>query len=168
LYFFIKDDLRPSFDTPNQSVNLIGLNKFDSEYLEQAKIIIEDNFNLNCKIYKSLEVNQSVGNFDCGDAQLSLGYSPYKSYSNNLDIKLFITKENLHSMGRKVRGVCYGNQIYIEQYSGFKETLVHEISHSFGLKHCKNKCIMNSQSKIRWNEKINKPIYCDDCRSMLP
>lgn len=173
IYFLLKKESHPSFDSPikvnnNHSVNLIGLNEFNSEYLKKAKKIIEDNFNIRCEIKKPLKIDYSESNFDCGKAQLNLGYSPYKSHDDDLDVNVFITNENLYSVGQKVRGVCYGNQIYIEQYSGFSATVVHELLHSFGLEHCKNECIMNSMAKNRWNSKSNTPIYCSDCESKLP
>ena len=176
IYVF-KDDTKPLFDIENNStttnsnkrkVYLSGFNSFDDEYVKGAKKIIEDNFNFNCVIKKSVSIGYSENNFDCDLAQTKLGFSPNKYCDYDEPVTVFITNENIHSLGKKVRGVCYGNQIYVEQYHGFKETVVHELCHSIGMSHCENECIMNSNAKCRWNKKLNKPIYCKYCKSKLP
>lgn len=157
----------PDADSPRRTVYIKGLNNFEQEYIAKAKKIIEDNFNFKCVIQSPVSLNYSEAIFNCNQAQIELGYNTYKSYDYSDDVNLFITTENLHLIEHKVRGLCYGNQVYIEQYNGFDATLIHEMNHTIGLGHCKNECLMNSQARVRWDVKTNKPIYCKSCESKL-
>ena len=106
--------------------------------------------------------------FNSEEIQIELGNQTGMVYNSNEIIDIYITKSNIFSLGKNVKVVCYGNQIYVQSYPTFEATLVHELSHIYIYEHCDNECVMNSYSNNRWNYQSKKPIYCKDCKSKLP
>jgi len=102
------------------------------------------------------------------EAQMEFGNDTFFYYDSDEPITVYVTNSELVDNGVGIRGICYGNQIYAHNSEKLCETTVHEILHSFGLEHCNNRCIMNSSSEFRWNEKTDKPLLCSDCLSKTP
>ena len=149
----------------NQVVRINGLNSYNEKNLISAKKIIEDNFHFTCVIGESILTEEKCL---CEDIQIELGNQTGMIYNSNEIIDIYITNSNIFSLGKNVKGVCYGNQIYVQSYPTFEATLIHELTHIYIYDHCKNECVMNSFSHNRWDNKSKKPIYCKDCKSKLP
>jgi predicted Zn-dependent protease len=171
---FFKDkneiDINSNFNSYPQGkkeIKIIGLNDFKESDLLLVKKTIDDFYGLNCIIGESLSTRYKDYKFYCEKSQIEMNYKKTFNYNKNKDIKIFVTDFDLYSNDLNVRGICYGNEIYLQSDENLKITTIHEISHSFGLDHCLNNCIMNSYSKIKWCEKSEKPIFCNSCRKIL-
>ena len=93
----------------------------------------------------------------------------YFDYDVEEPITIYFTRYGLYNLNMSIKGNTYGNQIYLS-VNPFCEgqtaiTLIHEISHNFGLNHCENKCIMGKYKHMKWE---NTYYYCNDCRSSKP
>lgn len=151
-----------------QIVRIHGLNNFDENSLSEAKELIENNFPFVCEFGESITTKEEPFRYICEDIQRELGNPVDMVYDQNKPIDVFVTTTNLFSLGLDVKGVCYGNQIYVQSYPTFEATLIHELSHIYIYDHCNNECVMNSYSHKRWNSNTNKAVYCDECKSKLP
>jgi len=103
----------------------------------------------------------------------------YFYYNESEKIVIYVTNQKLYSTknNESVQGLCFGNQIYLRSnivhdressIELIKSNAIHEVAHSFGVSHCRNTCIMNSESFEFWNKVKDEPIFCDDCKSKLP
>ena len=164
------NDIEEIQDYKSQKVIIRGLSSFNSEDLLKAKKLIEENFHFNCEIGDPIQIKKNkYPQYSCQDIQAELGYqNSGLVYEPNKIIEIYVTNLNLFSLGIDVKGVCFGNQIYVQSYPTFESTLIHELTHIFIYEHCKNECIMNSHSKSRWDLSSNRPRYCSSCRSKLP
>lgn len=164
-----------NYDSPK--INIIGIGNFSEQDLEIVKSTVESNFPYNCEILKN-DQNNIEDVIDCEVRQNEMFGNPNFNFDKEKDIIIFLTDNDLVSLGKKVRGVTYGNTIYIcsQNTKQIKSTLCHELAHNFGVEHCHNECIMNidnSQSVKRYNnaywcDSLNKPIFCENCKVKLP
>lgn len=141
-----------------------GLDNFERVNLYIIKSIIEKKYGLICKIESSVNTSyKDDNNKDCDLLQEELGLTNTftrsfgKSfgwvYDESEPITIYNTNSELseREIG-KVDGLCYGNSIYIsssiDQLKTYiEETAIHELSHSFGMDHCNEKCLMNIYSR---------------------
>ena len=156
------------------SVEIYGINKFQNSDFVSTTMILKKLYNFQiCTALRTIEVSISE-NIESTELNNKINGSQNFSFDKNKPIKIYLTKSNLMLNGQKVCGVSFGNSIYINTKMKFrlKTTLVHEISHSLGLKHCENICIMNVKynpnklSKI-WDNKNDRPIFCKSCEKQL-
>lgn len=170
---FFKNDNSPVFEADFKAdaaesysqVRIVGLNNFEESDLILAKNTIEKVFDLRCEISRPAKTAYDAEHFATEYAQYEFGNYNRRQYDADECIDVFVTSSDLYSNGQNVRGICYGNQIYIQQYD-IKTSLVHEISHSFGLDHCENECTMNINFDDRWDSNGN-PVYCQECKSKI-
>lgn len=118
-----------------------------------------------------LPQNQSI---DCDELNLKINGTKDFKYNKDKPIKLYLTTSKILSLNSKVHGVTYGNHIYIRTLRKEKIALIliHELSHTFGLYHCENICIMNPQYNPRkkeeiWDRNNDLPIFCDQCKQKI-
>ena len=149
----------------NKIVRIGGLNSYNEKNLISAKKIIQDNFNFKCVFRESIVTKEK---FNCEEIQIELGNPTGLIYNSNEQIDIYITNSDLFSLGKNCKGVCYGNQIYVQSYPTFEATLVHELTHIYVYDHCNNECVMNPFCRNRWNYQSKKPVYCKECKSKLP
>lgn len=148
-------------------IKIIGLNDFNNSDLSLIKKTIENFYNIDCIIEKNILTKYNDVKFYCENSQIEMNYKTKFNYDKNKGIKIFITNSDLYSNNLNVRGVCYGNEIYLQSDNKLKITTIHEIAHSLGLDHCENDCIMNSYSKIKWCKKSESPVFCNSCEQKL-
>ena len=160
------------------SVNLNRIEKSDTLYvfgdntvnhsvLLNTKQIIESYFGLNVKISdERITLESDLFNND--------GYLKSEKtltrFDDNND-KIIITNYGCKNYeNHNISGVSegeFGNTVLVTLFDinsqRFKETVIHEISHNFGLDHCDNyNCLMY------WsNSHLGKHDMCDDCRKKL-
>lgn len=158
------------FESDVADVRIVGLNDFKQSDLIEVKNSIQRVLKLRCEISDPVETDYMQKIFVTEEAQRELGNTVRFEYDEDEPITVFVTSSDIYSYGLDVRGICYGNQIYI-QPSKFthnaKKTAIHEILHSKGLEHCENDCIMNSSSMNTWNDSTDEPIYCSSCRALI-
>ena len=166
------------FNTQNNNIVLRGLNSHTQKDLNIIKSIIEQYTRFKVQYQeplnnKKLEVKTGRENLtyiDCDDVQKVLGKRNYLNYDMERPITIYVTRINLKLDRDALKGLCYGNEIYIQINTYSKElttkTLLHEILHSFGVEHCTNNCIMGYY-KIHevWE---NRYRVCSDCRKNMP
>lgn len=162
-------------DEYKTEVEIIGLNNYSKEDLIIIESTLEKFYGFDCKISKpvSLILNS------CEQAQSSLGKKDYFEYTSREKIVIYATNQKLYSTtwNKSLQGLCFGNQIYLRSNAVYdressiliiKRSSIHEVAHSLGIQHCHNTCIMNSESFEFWDNKNDRPIFCEDCKSKLP
>ena len=178
LYFvFFQNNVKVEeiYDTDSAKIEIVGLNNFSEEDLKIVKSTIIKFYGFDCLISIPENVNLS----SCEDAQLSTGKNSHFYYDESEKIVIYVTNQKLYSTknNESVQGLCFGNQIYLRSnivhdressIELIKSNAIHEVAHSFGVSHCRNTCIMNSESFEFWNKVKDEPIFCDDCKSKLP
>ena len=178
LYFvFFQNNVKVEeiYDTDPTKIEIVGLNNFSEEDLKIIKSTIIKLYCFDCLISNPENMNLS----SCEDAQLSTGKNDWFYYDESEKIVIYVTNQKLYSTknNESVQGICFGNQIYLRSnivhdressIELIKSNAIHEVAHSFGVSHCRNTCIMNSESFEFWNKVKDEPIFCDDCKSKLP
>jgi predicted Zn-dependent protease len=157
-----------------QSVNIYRVNECDYKDLELVKSTVQNQYGYVCKIYSNQYYSKNKEFIDSDSLNYVLFERKYFNLVNHLPISIFVSKSKILSEGKNVCGVSFGNQIYISSRvkDRIQVILVHEISHSLGLNHCQNVCIMNPQYNPKfipkiWNFESDRPIYCSDCQNQL-
>lgn len=148
-------------------INLVGLNTYDSSSLIKLKQAFEK-LGFSCQIKNSIETEYNEFLFQPIKSQIELGKNDYFSYNSSKPITIYVTSSELVNENVGIRGICFGNEIYVQNSDRVIEASVHELLHSFGLEHCENDCIMNSHSPNRWNYTTDRPNFCDNCRVNSP
>lgn len=153
------------FDRKNQTILITTMGSIKkqtiSEIVQYIEKLTEYKYQISEKSYPKIEKLETKKHF----IGLKRGFA---IYDKSKPIEIIITdSETLLYENTLIRGVCFGNTIYISQNYGLKETLIHEILHNFGLDHCNENCIMNFYSNEVWNDKIDKPNLCTLHKSKL-
>jgi len=153
--------------TCNAQVKIIlrGLNNFEKNDISYVSEILRKNVDIPIFYKRPINVSKT-DRIQTNDVQKIVKSGFFKQFNENKPITIFITRDKLRSKNMDVAGSCYGNEIYIQIKRSEKyitNTLIHELSHTFGLKHCPNKCLMSIDKK---NYEIT--IFCNDCRKKLP
>jgi hypothetical protein len=165
---FIEDALKPMFFSDDKSINLVGLNYHSESDMQKLKKTIEDFYGYDCVITNPVNTEENQLVVDCGLVQQEFGNTTSFDYDGG-DITIYVSNSDLVADGKNVKGVCYGNEIYIESDpENVKITVIHELAHSFGLEHCENQCIMNTYTLKNWNYSSDTPHFCESCKSKLP
>lgn len=163
-YFFLS--ILFSLNSYSQNRIIVrGLNDFEKSDLPFVANIIKSNFGIPIYYQTSIKVSKT-DRIQTNDVQKLIKSKTSFGYDSDKDITVFVTRDKLRTEDLDVAGICYGNQVYIQVKKSKKyitNTLIHEISHSFGLKHCSNKCLMSIDKK---NYEITS--FCNDCRKKLP
>lgn len=168
VYFaFLKDAIKPMMFPENKTITLVGLN-YSSEDLEVVRETIQEFYGYKCVIGTPVTTSPNPIVLDCNVAQEDFGKDTHFSYDGG-NITIYVSNANLVVDGQDVKGICYGNEIYVEsKMKDIKVTVIHELAHSFGVEHCENQCIMNAYTFRSWNITTNTPNFCDQCKMKLP
>ncbi len=159
----------------SQTIIVRSLNDCGVNDINKTVTVLRNLYSFDITIVDKYNFKEKNGSIDCDDLNQKISNNKRFEYNPNKPINIFLTNSDLLiKKNIKVRGVCYGNNIYINSKSKrqIKTTLVHELSHTFGLKHCENICIMNikynpDHINMIWNGKINKPVFCGKCKEQL-
>lgn len=162
-------------------VNLIGLNTHSDSDIYVVKKTIERFFGFNCRIKKSLSTKYrgdlepfffktNLFSYNTDKLQNEFGNHSYYLYNTFKDVDIYITSDELYDENGNLNGITYGNVIYITNSNKHGGVVIHEILHNYGMKHCFSyKCLMsNNPLRKTWSSKLDKPIFCESCRSELP
>lgn len=174
-----KVDFNSQNDTETELVDddvqviIRGLNQFDDIDLITVKNTIEKTYGLNCEISDPVQVNCQNSVINCNDAQIQLGGENGFVYDENEVITIYVTSLDMSSSETSegnnlmVKGLCFGNSVFLKKDSWLKSVTIHEFSHNYIYEHCKNNCIMAEYGE-GWNHTKDTPIFCDNCKSQLP
>ena len=156
---FLKKDIKEG------NINIIGLNNYDKSSFTILKETVEK-FRFKCSIKESIRTNYR-GNL-CSMYQNELKNNLYFDFDQDQPITIYVTNTELIDKNIRVSGLCYGNIIYIKNSTFLNQTITHELLHCYGLEHCENRCIMSINNRDRWDNIVDMPIFCDDCKSKAP
>lgn len=165
----------------NVDVNLIGLNSHSDSDVYIVRKTIKHFFGFNCLIkedqktkyrgdFEPFIFKTKLFSYDCQKIQNDLGHNSFYLYNSFKDVNIYITNDELYNNDVNVNGITYGNEIYINSDILIKKVVVHEILHNYGMEHCFSyNCLMsNNPCRNTWDNKLNKPIFCNICRNDLP
>jgi hypothetical protein len=149
-----------------KTIYISGINYYSEKDFRVAKLTIERVFLVNCSILETRTISTTPFVIDSDVIQIQSKKPDYFNYSGG-DVVIHITNLDLVCQDTDIKGVSYGDDIYVEN-KDLKITTIHELSHSFGLDHCSNICIMNPYCYRKWNINSDKPIFCKKCLHSLP
>lgn len=176
LLFILCSSFIPFWKTQNKKIILVGINGYNPKDISTIKKILSNYTNFDVTIGKPITnirvINRKDvdGNYLITDEiQRSFRKNTYFDYDVEEPITIYFTRYGLYNLDISIKGTTYGNQMYI-YVNPFCEgqttiTLLHEISHNFGLSHCENKCIMGKPKYMKWEKNF---YYCDKCRPDKP
>lgn len=150
--------------TKNEKPVLIhGLGEYNREDLLKAREILKEEFNIQSKICSSKRTESSLYSSNHVELIAEKVLSQFRVEGENV---VYVTSEPLISRsGEKLRGMTHlrGNVIVLKGGVHLKETLIHEMGHTFGLNHCADKtCIMAIH-----NDDMDSGKFCQKCRKTL-
>jgi hypothetical protein len=165
----------PFWKNQNKTIYVSGIGCTQNDLLVVKKILNKySNFNVIVNKAISNTKLQVYENSDgkyifTDDFQKIMSKKVRFDYDVEEPITIYVSRFTLKNNSINVHGLSYGNQIYIKFHpycEGLTSlTLIHEISHNFGLSHCTNKCIMGEFGYMKWE---NTYYYCDKCRPNKP
>jgi hypothetical protein len=144
------------------SIRICALGEIDESDLTFAKDVITDFFSWDVNYGPSVSISNEMvddnGNLSSTNTLMNL--------SDNVKT-IYITDKLLFDTNRTLlRGVASGNNktIIVRGNQDFmKETIIHEIGHTFGLKHCDDlTCVMGIN-----NDACDSGEYCDNCTAKI-
>ncbi len=152
-------------EVANQSENVVvkGLGNVDYSDLQDAVKIIKEFYGFNCVIGNSEPITEDLyisGTDQIINAQSCLN----KFYTKNRVV--YIVDKRLWATGDFLRGYASkggGFVIVRGEKSFLRETIIHEIGHTFGLGHCNDmSCIMAIN-----NDQYDSGTFCNKCRNKI-
>jgi hypothetical protein len=157
-----------SFNGVNQNDTLyvVGDNTVSYSKLLKTKQIIESNFGLKVKISERISFDSDL--FKNGKLIADRALNRFDDEND----KIIITEHTCNADGELIAGISegrFGNIALVGHTNSinptrlFEETVIHEMSHNFGLEHCDNQnCLMF------WiGGHLGKHDMCDDCKEKL-
>jgi len=176
LLFFICSSFIPFWKTQNKKIILVGINGYNPKDISTIQRILSKYTYFEVSVGKPI-INPNVTLYKNSDGyylipdelQKLSKRKTYFDYDVEKPITIYFTRHNLYNLNRTIRANTYGNQIYMN-VNPFCEgqttiTILHEISHNFGLSHCESKCIMGKPKHMKWESTF---YYCDRCRPYKP
>ena len=159
-YLLTKDNYR------EQTIFICGLGKYSQLDLEIASKEITKKFGFKCKIIEPRKTYSKLYDIN--------GEIDFETFENSFKCRskiVYITNEYISipkNGGRHgVSGVTSlnGNCILVcNRYKDLKITVLHEVAHTLGLRHCKNKCIMVYCNENKGDKTLD---FCDKCKLKL-
>lgn len=158
-----------SFNTIKKSDTLyvVGDNTVSDSKLLKTKQIIESYFGLTVKISERITLDSDL--FDNGYLMAEKTLSRYDDENDKIIISNIQCKDSKNDPLQGISEGKFGNIALVSFKSSFnsnnlfEETIIHELSHNFGLKHCENQnCLM-----FWMGSHLGKHDMCDDCRKKL-
>ncbi len=148
------------------NVYICQLGDVDQADLLYAKKVVEEVFNYNCKI-STLKSEFTPDMFISGTSAILNGEIALKAIHNpaRKDIHIYLTEKRIWHY-KEMRGITFlgGKTILaVANQEYLKETIIHEIGHTFGLRHCTDlTCVMASN-----NDQYDKMTFCSICLPVI-
>ena len=149
----------------NQSETVIirPLGNVDYDDLEDASKIIKEFYGFNCVIGSSEPITEDL--YISGTDQIVNAKSCLHKFSTKNRV-VYIVDKKLWADGDYLRGFAStsGGFVVVRGEKSFlRETIIHEIGHTFGLGHCDDmSCIMAIN-----NDEYDSGTFCDKCRNKI-
>ncbi len=145
----------------SQTVYVRALGDVDSYDLEYAADVIVNFYGYNVEIYSQVEIENGMTTFDGNIHSVrAFNYLPHNYKTVYVTDKLIYTENNV-----LLRGVASNlNTVIVRGNRSFmKETIIHEIGHTLGLRHCDDlTCIMAIH-----NDEYDSGDFCDVCKTKI-
>ena len=152
-----------SFNENSKDIFLVGLGEFQNEDLKKSKEILKEVFQIESQISPSKKTKNSLYHSSSDTLVSERVLSELKINDRNI---IYITNEPLVSnSNQKVRGMTHlgGSVVVVRGGEHLRETLIHEMGHTFGLTHCDDEtCIMAIN-----NDETDSGDFCKKCRKTL-
>lgn len=147
---------------PNDKVIIVGLGNVSREKLLVVEQTIKSYYKLTTEI---IEKNEPIDNkfFFEGGSIINADMFVRSFYSQ--DRVIYITNNEMYSLDTYLRGytTIEGKIVIIKDNAYFKETVIHELGHTYGLFHCDDlSCVM-----AIYNDGFNKGKLCNKCKSAI-
>lgn len=151
------------FTNNEKPVLIHGLGEYNREDLLKAREILKEEFNIQSKICSSKRTEPSLYSSNHVELIAEKVLSQFRVEGENV---VYVTSEPLISRsGENLRGMTHlgGTVIVLKGGVHLKETLIHEMGHTFGLTHCDDEtCIMAIN-----NDETDSGEFCRKCRKTL-
>lgn len=148
-------------EKPNNTILVSKMGNIEQKSIDEVIHYVEKLTNFKCQVSDKNYPKMKIVSTDEHFSKYKKGQTTL--YDKSKPIELIITDaEFLHYYSLRVWGICYGNTIYLRNNDpNIKATAIHEILHNFGLDHCHEDCVMNSDCIKPWDNKNDKPKLCD-------
>ena len=153
----------PSLSDESNPVLIVGLGEFRKEDLRKSKEILNEVFQLETKISSPKNTENSLYHLNSDTLVAEKVLNELKVGNRKV---IYITSEPLVSKSsEKLRGMTHlgGSVVVVRGGEHLRETLIHEIGHTYGLNHCEDlTCIMAIQ-----NDDMDSGEFCRKCKKKL-
>lgn len=148
---------------PKEDITVVPLGAVDNSDIEDAMSIIVSFYGYNCILGWAETITNDMylnGNYSILDGDVII-----RKYFSQKKVVYLIDKQ-LVVNGEYLRGyaVTNGGTVIVRGEKSFlRETLIHEIGHTLGLKHCSDlTCIMAEN-----NDQYDSGTFCKKCKSQI-
>jgi archaemetzincin len=146
----------------DKRIHIRGLGEFSEQDLQEISNYIEDFYKFDCVVESSVPSTKKMymNNTDTLDVDNCI----YELKRPNIKT-IYVTSEKLVLKRQKIRGgtKLRGNTVIISSGEHNRETVIHELGHTLGLRHCDNlTCVM----AIR-NDEFDTEDFCNKCKKLL-
>jgi len=146
-----------------ESITIYGVEDVPRERLYEAKRVLENFFGFTVYIEQRTAVITTKHFFNENREVLN-AYKFVSSYEP-INRVLYITNKKMYSSESYVRGytLSYGKIILVKNNEFMEKTIIHEVGHTYGLKHCDEiTCVMGT-----FNDKYDSGEFCKNCKSII-
>jgi archaemetzincin len=146
----------------DKRIHIRGLGEFSKQDLQEISNYIEGFYKFDCVVEYSVPSTKKMymDNTDTLDVDNCI----YELKRPNIKT-IYVTSEKLVLKRQKIRGgtKLRGNTVIISSGEHNRETVIHELGHTLGLRHCDNlTCVM----AIR-NDEFDTEDFCNKCKKLL-
>jgi archaemetzincin len=146
----------------DKRIHIRGLGEFSEQDLQEISNYIEGFYKFDCVVESSVPSTKKMymNNTDTLDVDNCI----YELKRPNIKT-IYVTSEKLVLKRQKIRGgtKLRGNTVIISSGEHNRETVIHELGHTLGLRHCDNlTCVM----AIR-NDEFDTEDFCNKCKKLL-
>jgi predicted Zn-dependent protease len=146
-----------------ESITIYGVEDVPRERLYVAKRVLENFFGFTVNIDPRTAVINTRHFFNENREVLN-AYDFVNCYEPNNRV-LYITNKKMYSSESYVRGytLSYGKVILVRNNEFMEKTIIHEVGHTYGLKHCENvNCVMGT-----YNDNYDTGDFCTKCKNII-
>lgn len=146
----------------DKRIHIRGLGDFNQQDLSSILNYIEEFYNFDCVIDSPVPSSKKM--YIPKTDTLDVDNCIYELKRPNIKT-IYVTSEKLVLNRQKIRGgtKLRGNTVIISSGEHNRETVIHELGHTLGLKHCDNlTCVM----AIR-NDQFDTEDFCDKCKKLF-